>query len=91
MSDYFLKTKSGVPVPLATKMYYSQRNHRLRSAVSHLYFAASNQEHISDLVNPKVLQGCMMRQASSPKILSNEQGDNQSEKKVLPLYLLLFF
>ncbi|XP_019075730.1 uncharacterized protein LOC100855402 isoform X3 [Vitis vinifera] len=40
---------NGVPVPLATKMYYSQRNHRLRSAISHLYFAASNEGHCSDM------------------------------------------
>lgn len=81
-SEYFLVTKSGVPVPLATKMYYSQRNHRLRSAISHLYFAASNEGHCSDMVSPKVLQGNMVPQASSPKNFSHEQMDNQPEKKV---------
>ena len=72
---------NGVPVPLATKMYYSQRNHRLRSAISHLYFAASNEGHCSDMVSPKVLQGNMVPQASSPKNFSHEQMDNQPEKK----------
>lgn len=78
----FWLTKSGAPVPLATKVYYSQRNHRFRSAISHLYFAASNEEHSSDLVRLKVLQGNMAPQLSLPKNFSHEQMDSQLEKRV---------
>ena len=80
--SFFWLTKSGVPVPLATKVFYSQRNHRFRSAISHLYFAASNEKYCSDLVRPKVLQGNMAQEPSSPKNFSHVQMDNQLEKKV---------
>ncbi|KAK9288970.1 hypothetical protein L1049_017441 [Liquidambar formosana] len=71
-----------VPVPLATKMYYSQRNHRLRSALSLMYYEASSKEHCSDLESPKVLHGNLMPpRVSSPKNSYDELMDDQPEKK----------
>ncbi|KAF8392536.1 hypothetical protein HHK36_022881 [Tetracentron sinense] len=72
-----------VPLPLATKMYYCQRNHRLRSALNHLYYEASTKEQCSDSRSPEVLQGNVMlpSQASSLKNLSHEQMDGLAEKK----------
>ncbi|CAN0855940.1 hypothetical protein LINGRAHAP2_LOCUS6375 [Linum grandiflorum] len=46
--------KKDFPIPLATKIYYSQRsNHRLRSAVAQMYYASSN-EGISCDMSPDV-------------------------------------
>ncbi|XP_057959442.1 uncharacterized protein LOC131151944 isoform X3 [Malania oleifera] len=71
-----------VPAPLATKIYYSQRNHRFRSAIGHLFNEASAKEHCSDLASSKGLQGIMMpSQASSSKELSLEQVDDHVKKK----------
>ncbi|KAF8387924.1 hypothetical protein HHK36_026586 [Tetracentron sinense] len=78
--EHSLSTKD-VPVPLATKMYHSQRNHRLRSALRHLYYDALTKEHYSESLSPNVLQGNVMTQASSPKKLFHEQMDDQHEKK----------
>ncbi|KAA8548523.1 hypothetical protein F0562_000210 [Nyssa sinensis] len=80
--EYCLLTKD-VPVPLATKMFYSQRNHRLRSALSHLYYESLNREHCVDLVNTKVLQGNTIPfQTSSAKNFSREQiGEKQNKKQ----------
>ncbi|KAJ0034647.1 hypothetical protein Pint_25028 [Pistacia integerrima] len=41
------------PVPLATKIYYSQRNNRLKSALTHLYHEASSKEQGKDVVIPQ--------------------------------------
>lgn len=41
---------SGVPSPLATKIYYSQGSHRLRIALGHLYHKMSPKEHGHDSV-----------------------------------------
>nr|GMD63599.1 SCA7 domain-containing protein [Ipomoea batatas]GME05177.1 SCA7 domain-containing protein [Ipomoea batatas] len=45
-----------VPHPVATKIYYSLRNQRLRSALNHLYFGASSMDSSSDCVSSKALQ-----------------------------------
>lgn len=41
----------GTPLPLASKIYYSQRNNRLRSAISHLYYMTSSDGLLDDLVS----------------------------------------
>ncbi|KAI8561549.1 hypothetical protein RHMOL_Rhmol04G0348800 [Rhododendron molle] len=80
-----------VPAPLATKMFYSQRNHRLRSALTYLYYGEST-EHSGDFVNLKSLEGIAMPlnslqdnamplQVLSPQNFSHEQNDVQSEKR----------
>lgn len=38
----------GTPLPLASKIYYSQRNNRLRSAISHLYYMTSTDGLLDD-------------------------------------------
>lgn len=74
-------TKSDVPAPLATKIYYSQRNQRLRSALSHLYYQASTKDHFGGVVKPQVLHSSAMpSRFSLPKNFSNEQIDDQQEK-----------
>ncbi|XP_058210046.1 uncharacterized protein LOC131322657 isoform X4 [Rhododendron vialii] len=80
-----------VPAPLATKMFYSQRNHRLRSALTYLYYGEST-EYSGDLVNLKSLEGIAMPlnslqdnamplQVLSPQNIPHEQNDVQSEKR----------
>ncbi|XP_052190794.1 uncharacterized protein LOC127800296 isoform X2 [Diospyros lotus] len=72
-----------VPAPLATKMFYSQRNQRLRSALAYLYCEASSLKRSDDLVTPNSLQGnAMLVQISSPKNISHEEIDVQREKTV---------
>ncbi|KAK8704970.1 hypothetical protein V6N13_048581 [Hibiscus sabdariffa] len=48
------------PTPLSTKMYYSQRNNRLRLALSHQYFITSTKELCSDKANGQVPQQSTM-------------------------------
>lgn len=45
---------SSVPAPLATKIYYSQRNQRLRSAISHMYYRSSYTQHDNGLSNMEI-------------------------------------
>ncbi|XP_055818245.1 uncharacterized protein LOC129887248 isoform X2 [Solanum dulcamara] len=49
-----------VPHPLATKMYYSQRELRLRSALSYMYHEASCNDSGSEFACPKVLKSSVM-------------------------------
>ncbi|KAJ4823069.1 hypothetical protein Tsubulata_009595 [Turnera subulata] len=42
-----------IPVPLATKIYYSQRNNRFRSAVAHMYHVASVNGICPNMVTPE--------------------------------------
>ena len=80
VENYCHALKSDVPAPLATKMFYSQRNHRLRSALTYLYYEASSKEHSGDFVNSKALQGnAVPLQDSSPKN-SHEKINVQREK-----------
>ncbi|KAK1318141.1 hypothetical protein QJS10_CPB04g00731 [Acorus calamus] len=61
---------SGSPVPLASKIYYSLGNRRLRISLGHLYREASEKEHL-DSVGPKILQGnsMMLPKVSSPNCM----------------------
>ncbi|XXG54232.1 hypothetical protein AAC387_Pa03g2172 [Persea americana] len=71
------------PVPLATKMYHSQRN-RLRTALGHLYYEALAQDHRSDPFSPKQVPGNTMlsSQVLSPGSPSqNAQLDHMPQKK----------
>ncbi|GKA31178.1 hypothetical protein Tco_0717483 [Tanacetum coccineum] len=43
-----------VPAPLATKIYYSQRTQRLRSAISHMYHRSSYTQHDNGLNNMEI-------------------------------------
>nr|DAD33451.1 TPA_asm: hypothetical protein HUJ06_012302 [Nelumbo nucifera] len=74
-------TLSDAPFPLATKIYHSQRNNRLRSALNHLYSEASR--NWSDSLSSKLVQGSSMLplQDSPPKNLLHEQTDNMPQKK----------
>ncbi|KAK6254571.1 hypothetical protein SCA6_015876 [Theobroma cacao] len=66
-----------IPVPLSTKIYYSQRNSRLRLALSHQYFVTSTKELCSDMVSPQASQQSMMLlQASSQGVCPLDQVDN---------------
>lgn len=68
------KAISDVPAPLATKMYYSQRNHYLRSVISHMYYAESrNSEELR--VNSE------QTQPSSPSYLYHGQVENQQREE----------
>ncbi|KAC9988321.1 hypothetical protein E3N88_27244 [Mikania micrantha] len=45
------KDMLSVPAPLATKIFYSQRNQRLRSAISHMYYRSSFTQDDNGLSN----------------------------------------
>ncbi|KAJ7955040.1 Sgf11 (Transcriptional regulation protein) protein [Quillaja saponaria] len=77
--------KKDFPVPLATKIYYSQRNHRLRSALSHMYFQGSSKEDCTHVGSPKLLnESAMSFQVSSQRNFSVEQMDDMLNKKRQP-------
>ncbi|KAK7857745.1 hypothetical protein CFP56_015921 [Quercus suber] len=71
-----------IPVPLATKIYYSQRNNRLRSALNHLYCEASTKKLCSDMPSSKTIQeNTMPLEVSSPRDSSAEtMGDKLNRK-----------
>ncbi|KAF7813692.1 uncharacterized protein G2W53_034668 [Senna tora] len=64
------------PAPLATKMYYSQRNNRLRAALRHLYFQESSNELCIDVASPKLSNEMIASQDSCQRNPSTEQKDN---------------
>ncbi|CAA0839926.1 Unknown protein, partial [Striga hermonthica] len=63
-----------VPAPLATKMYYSQRNHHLRRAISHMFFGEPSKE-VSIVEVPQANAG--PTQTSAPSNFYHEQGTNE--------------
>lgn len=75
--------KKEFPAPFATKIYYSQRSHRLRSAISNLYKASTN-EHCSELLVSKGVKGlqenALLSQTSSSRNISHEEFDDQLDK-----------
>ncbi|GLT61068.1 hypothetical protein SLA2020_338010 [Shorea laevis] len=71
-----------IPLPLATKIYYSQRNNRHRSALTHLYCEAATKELCSDMVSSKISQENMIPlQSSSPRDSSVEPMDEMLNRK----------
>jgi hypothetical protein len=90
-NDYCDVIQSDIPVPLATKIYYSQRNNRHRSTLAHLYREASTKELCSDMVSSKISQENMIPlQSSSPRGSSVEPMDEMLNRKVCPCSFLLF-
>lgn len=73
-----------VPVPLATKVYYSQRNQRLRSAVRYMYSETSNECHSNEFTSAKICQPNADRiLTSSPNSYCSDQfTDYQQDKEV---------
>ncbi|XVF62669.1 hypothetical protein PTKIN_Ptkin09bG0026800 [Pterospermum kingtungense] len=72
----WLLTKA-LPSPLSTKMYYSQRNSRLRLALSHQYFVTSTKELCSDMIGQQASpQSTMLLQASSQGVSPLEQQES---------------
>ncbi|KAL3505790.1 hypothetical protein ACH5RR_031172 [Cinchona calisaya] len=71
--EFYILNKD-VPAPVATKVYYSQRNRRLRSALSHLYYNTSIKEHSSQFVSGKVFQpNADQTLTPSPNSFSSDQ------------------
>lgn len=71
-------TISDVPAPLATKIYYSQRNHHLRRAICHMFFEEPSKESSSEVSNLEALQvNVAPAQTSSPGNFNQEQVANQ--------------
>uniref|UniRef100_A0A6P4ACI2 uncharacterized protein LOC107426928 isoform X1 n=1 Tax=Ziziphus jujuba TaxID=326968 RepID=A0A6P4ACI2_ZIZJJ len=73
-----------IPFPLASKVYYSQRSNRLRSALCRLYCesVASTKQLFSDPVNSEMLNETMIpSQASSQKNSPLKQRNNLLNNK----------
>ncbi|KAJ9537247.1 hypothetical protein OSB04_029980 [Centaurea solstitialis] len=69
-----------VPAPLATKIFYSQRTQRLRSAISHMYYRSSTQ-HDHGLSNSQFSDNNKMPSWTSTHSYSClERIDDQREK-----------
>lgn len=86
------EARTNVPAPLATKMFYSQRNQRLRSALTYLYYGESSKEQYGDLVKLTSMEGNSMPlnsvqenavplQVLSPTNIPHEQINVQREKR----------
>ncbi|KAG2721559.1 hypothetical protein I3760_02G087700 [Carya illinoinensis] len=70
------------PVPLATKIYYSQRTYRHRTELTHLYCEASTKELCSDMVSSKNLRENMIPlQVSTPREPSGEPMEDTLTRK----------
>nr|GEU72660.1 hypothetical protein [Tanacetum cinerariifolium] len=56
LDDHHIQSEGmpSVPAPLATKIYYSQRTQRLRSAISHMYHRSSYTQHDNGLINMEI-------------------------------------
>lgn len=76
-SDY-VRTAADILAPLATKTYYSQRNNRLRAAISFMYHQTSTRECPAEEREP---QGNVVTWEPSTKVFSDEQSDDCSKKK----------
>jgi hypothetical protein len=84
LSRYYIMIcciKSDIPAPLAAKVYYSQRNTRLRSAVAYLYHATSAEG--LNMVNSELSQESIMQLlASSQKGSLDAQTNDLINEKV---------
>ncbi|XP_041000935.1 uncharacterized protein LOC121246746 isoform X3 [Juglans microcarpa x Juglans regia] len=77
------------PVPLATKIYYSQRTYRHRTELTHLYCEASTKELCSDMVSSKNLRENMIPlQVSTPRESSGEPMEDTLTRKQRHTYTL---
>lgn len=74
------------PAPLATKMYYSQRNNRLRAALRHLYFQESSSELCTDVTSPKLSNETIAFQDSCQRNPLLEQKDNELRMEVFSFH-----
>ncbi|XP_047946744.1 uncharacterized protein LOC125193070 isoform X2 [Salvia hispanica] len=63
-----------VPAPLATKIYYSQRNHNLRRAISHMFFEEPDKQLSNEVPSSEDYQvNATLGQTSYPGTFCNEQ------------------
>lgn len=73
-----LSSQSGgaqnAPVPLATKVYHSQGNHRLRLALGHLYHGASAKVHGHDSRSPELIQDKSTLSSQVPSLSKSLHG-----------------
>ncbi|XP_018840604.1 uncharacterized protein LOC109005943 isoform X3 [Juglans regia] len=77
------------PVPLATKIYYSQRTYRHRTELTHLYCEASTKELCSDMVSSKNLRENMIPlQVSTPRESSGEPMEDALTRKQRHTYTM---
>lgn len=70
--------KLGIPVPLATKIYYSQRNHDLRRAIRDMFYDEPSNVAYYDASNSELVQANVIAaQTSSNSSFDHEQDVNQ--------------
>ncbi|KAJ0980700.1 hypothetical protein J5N97_008955 [Dioscorea zingiberensis] len=69
------------PVPLATKIYHLQGNHRLRLALGHLYHQASVKDHGGDSVSANLVKDKDLL----PSQISSHKADASQKKIKMPL------
>nr|KAJ0202606.1 hypothetical protein LSAT_V11C500246740 [Lactuca sativa] len=78
---------SGVPAPLATKIFYSQRNQRLRAAISHMFYTSSSSSSSSSSCFDHGLNNSdnnnMPLRTSTHAYFHHNKTDDQCEKEKL--------
>ncbi|XP_042054959.1 uncharacterized protein LOC121799613 isoform X2 [Salvia splendens] len=74
-----------VPAPLTTKIYYSQRNHNLRRAISHMFFEEPDKQLSNDVPSSEDYQvNATLGQTSYRRTFCNEQvAHQQRDNKIL--------
>ncbi|XVF66290.1 hypothetical protein PTKIN_Ptkin10aG0023300 [Pterospermum kingtungense] len=73
--------RKDLPVPLGSKVYYSQRSNRLRAALNHQYFVTPTKELCSDMVSQQDSQKrAMLSPASSHGVCLLEQEESSLQK-----------
>lgn len=75
------KSSSYVPVPLASKTYYSQRGNRLRAALNHLYHSTGFRDQQNNLESPKILELEQINHNHHPPVPMSYHPYEQSEKE----------
>lgn len=70
-----------IPVPLASKIYYSQRNNHFRSAVTHLYHVTSTKESFSNMMPQEQSRETTMKIQACQSECSYEQHKGSSAHK----------
>ncbi|XP_057771939.1 uncharacterized protein LOC130991638 isoform X2 [Salvia miltiorrhiza] len=76
-----------VPAPLATKIYYSQRNHNLRRAITRMFFEEPDKEFCNEVPSLEDYQvNAALGQTSSPGTFCHEQVARQQRDDKLLLF-----
>lgn len=92
----FSAAQADVPAPLATKIYYSQRNNRLRSEIGYMFHASDSQElyyniKVEEATQLDITQSKISLQRSTPSGQVKIFVNTQTIVKLLYLTIFIHF